>query len=67
MPRRPTLEFYEDVYPQVYRYYHKKLEDELKAEKVAREVTGSIWKKLKPSTKRKFEHARAVRERKERR
>jgi hypothetical protein len=56
MPRRPTKEFFDEVYPSVRKG--------AKSAKSARAITGAIWYRgLKPSTKREYEHIRAVRER----
>ena len=56
MPRRPTKEFWEEHYPEVERFYRGR------NHKRAARVTASIWKKMKPSTRERYEKLRRRRE-----
>ena len=61
MPGRPTKEFWDEVYPKVYDHYHKDY-GETYSEGIARRTTASIWQKLTPAKRAKFEKLRKARE-----
>jgi hypothetical protein len=57
MPKRPTKEFWEEVFPRVYEHYRGRDHER------ASRVTADIWyHKIKPSTKARFEKMRRKRE-----
>jgi len=61
-PARPTKEFWDRVYPQVYAGYLKRYRPET-AEKLARAATGAIWyRKMSPKRRKEFEKVREARE-----
>jgi len=63
-PQRPPREFWDEVFPQVREYYGERYpHDPERAERLARETTGSIWfHKISPRRKEKFERVRRSRE-----